>query len=144
MAENADDYIRQAKEFLSAHELDLIIKPVERKAPPWADPPDAYGNRYRIDLRRRDGDRPKGEGFPWRLSFFYWNSIRDREWNVDPNEYDIMSILSSDMSSPTDPDEVYREYGEMLPSQATRIANFAKRIQRFFTETELEELQEIQ
>lgn len=61
-----------------------------------------------------------------------------------PSVYSLLSCLASDSSGPTDPDEVYREYGEMPPSQALAIAGFAQQVQNFFTEDELRVLQEVQ
>lgn len=60
-----------------------------------------------------------------------------------PSTYDVLACISSDMSAPTDPDEVAREYGEMLPSQAIAIAAFASRLQVFFTDAEREALAQI-
>jgi len=78
------------------------------------------------------------------ISFDFWNSQHDREKGWHPRAYDILSCISGDLSAPTDPDEVVQEYGDMPPSQAVAVAEFARKLQAFFTEAEKQALSEIQ
>lgn len=61
-----------------------------------------------------------------------------------PTEYTILACVSSDMSCPTDADEVHAEFGDMRPSQAEAIAAHARKLQAFFTEEERAILSEVQ
>lgn len=78
------------------------------------------------------------------ISFDYWDSKDHQEKGWAPRAYDILSCLSCDLSMPTDPDEIAREFGPMLPSQAQHIADHARKLQAFFTTAEVEALSVIQ
>ena len=128
------DYERQGTEFLRRFAFRLVVRFVDSRCPPWEDRRDhIHGDHYRVTVRR--GRKS--------LSFDYWNSYQDRAAGKSPTSCDILACLSSNISAPTDPDEVAQEFGEMKPSQAIAIAKFARRLQRFFTPEEQEALMEI-
>lgn len=61
-----------------------------------------------------------------------------------PSVYDVLCSVSSDLSMPTEADDVAEEFGDMKPSQAERIARHARNLQAFFTEAERSQLAEVQ
>lgn len=134
-----DEYETKAKGFLRKFGLDLKVVFQGDKCPPWKVPCDhMHGDRYRIIISAKDGRAPKS------ISFDFWGSVNDMQAGKAPTAYSVLACISSEANSPTDPDEVYREFGDMPPSQAVRVADFAKRLQAFFTAKELEALSEIQ
>jgi|SRR3990172_7084953 len=146
-----EEYETQAQEFLSHFGLEIKVAFKGDRCPPWDDYRHIHGDRYRVTIKRaRQEYRPSltKPGFhsltPQSISFDFWNSQADMQAGNRPSAYQILSVVSSEGSAPTDPDEVVEEYGEMKPSQASALAKFARRLQAFFTEEELEALQEIQ
>ena len=131
-----EHYEKQTSEFLEAHGLTIRAAFKGDKCPAWENEGShIHGDCYRITIRRKGGRS---------VSFDFWNSQADSQNDKRPTPYDILSCVSADAFSPTDPDEVAAEYGDMKPSQAIAVARFAKRLQAFFWEDELEALGEIQ
>lgn len=120
-----------------AREMGLTVKAAYKgdKCPQWCDGKHQHGDRYRVTLFNGASHRS--------LSFDFWNSLMDVQRGDRPSYYDILSCVSSEATSPTDPDEVVAEFGEMKPSQAIRIAKWAAKLQAFFTEAEIDALSEI-
>jgi hypothetical protein len=135
-----DEYEAKAKAFLK--KFGFKIKTVFRgdRCPPWekAGSGCVHGDRYVITISASHSRTRKS------ISFDFWNSLNDMQARKAPTEYDVLTCISSDASYPTDPDEVAREVGDMPPSQAIAVAKFAKKLQNFFTEKEIEALSEIQ
>ena len=130
-----EHYEQQARDFLGAFGLTLNIAFKGDKCPPWEILCNAsHGDRYRVTLRRKDSKS---------ISFDFWNSWKDSHEGKRPTAYDVLACISSDAYAPTDPDEVAEEYGDIKPSQAIAVAKFAKRLQAFFIDDELEALSEI-
>ena len=136
----SDEYEAQANAFLKKFGLKMKVVMTGNKCPPWekAGAGCVHGDRYVITISAKDGRSPKS------ISFDFWNSINDMQTGKAPTAYDILACISSEANSPTDPDEVAQEFGDMLPSQAIAVAKFAKKLQDFFTEKEIEALSEIQ
>lgn len=131
------DYEAEAQRFLDKNHLILRIAFKGDKCPPWCDDRHIHGDRYRVTIKRNGkGDIPLTSS----ISFDFWNSHADMHQGKRPTAYDILACTSNEATMPTDPDEVVKELGEMKPSQAIAIAKFAKRLQNFFTITELGEL----
>lgn len=129
-----------------------------------------HGEKYRVTIQRKDkkgslsfdywaswascnvevtrnmignGGAFKKAGLPyWESSKYFVGNVVKRKHT--PTYYDILSCLSSDLSMPTDPDDVVREFGSMMPSQAIKIAEFARKLQAFFSEEEKAILAEVQ
>ena len=140
------EYEEQAHQFLVHYNLTLSIRRGPDKCPPWDDSSHTHGDHYLITIRSapaRRGRNPESPGL-MSVSFPFWNSLNDRANGKSPTDYDILSCVSSDAQSPTDPDEVAEEYGEIKPSIAIAVAERAKELQEFFTELELDALAEIQ
>ena len=142
----SSEYEEQAQAFLQRYNLTLSIRRGPDKCPPWEDKCHTHGIHYLVTIRSaptRRGRNPESPG-AMSVSFSFWGSINDRANNKTPNVYDILACVSSDAHSPTDPDEVVEEYGEIKPSVAIAIAERAKELQIFFTDLELAALAEIQ
>lgn len=131
---------------------------------------DMHGDKYRVTIKRvgkkgsvsfdywaswadcnveitgkmvGNGPAFKKTGLPYydANKYFVGNVVKRKH---TPSYYDILCCVSSDASGPTDPDEVVREYGNMLPSRAIAIAAHARKLQTFFTADELTLLTEVQ
>lgn len=141
-------YDDQARKFLDQYGFKLCARRTPRNnCPTWCDPAGTgckhqHGDEYRVTITREPGTarihRIRS------VSFRFWNSQNDAKQGRRPSAYTILACVSSDAHSPTDPDEVVREFGAMPPSQALAAAAFTKRLQAFFTEAELGALAEIQ
>jgi len=141
-------YEQRAQQIARAMGLTIAVAFKGDRCPPWANGqelhnacPKCYtihGDRYRVTLRL-----PTPFGFLRSLSFDYWGSLADRESGRRPGYYDILTRVDGDATSPTDPDEVYREYGAITPSRAVAIAKHSARLQAFFTSAELTRLAEV-
>ena len=157
--DTATDYDRQATEFLREYGFDITIEGGQGECPPWADGKggkcprgecgSTHGGDYIVTISRpgecKIGHPPFERcDHQKELSFPFWGSLADYREAKDPSWYDVLSCLSSDASYSTSPDEVAEEFGPMKPSQALRIADFAWRLQHFFSKAELEALSEIQ
>ena len=131
-----DEYNKQAQAFLDTFGVKLKVDMRNDKCPPWNHTGGCqHGDHYRVTLRKADKRS---------LSFDFWGSIVDMQNHKDPTAYAVLTCLGIDVQAPTDPDEVAEEFGDMKPSEAIAIAKFARRLQRFFSEEEVQELSEIQ
>lgn len=133
------EYEAQAERFLKDYGFTIKAAWKDTACPKW-ESDTAYkhihGDRYRVTIKRK-ADRKS-------ISFDFWNSYNDAHEDKHPSDYEILACVSSEANSPTTPDEVAAELGDtMKPSQAITIAKWARRLQAFFTETELEALSEI-
>ena len=129
------DYEAQAQRFLDDFSLTLRVAFKGDKCPPWDEERYIHGDRFRVTIKRKAGKS---------MSFDFWNSLHDAQHGNPPTAYNILSCVSSDAQNPTNPDDVFEEFGEMKPSQAVMIAKFALKLQSFFSSEELEALSEIQ
>jgi hypothetical protein len=135
-----EDYERKASAFLEKYGFTITIKECPyQTSPNWSSPePEKlrHGIKYDILIEAKDGRVS--------LSFPFWDSIYNMENGLTPTEYHVLACVSGESQNPTDPDEVYEEFGNMKPSQARDIATFTKLIQSFFRPEELADLREIQ
>jgi len=141
------DYDKQAQDFLDKHGLTIRAAFKGDRCPPWDDHKRGctHGDRYRVTIKRNAeefGSSITAFG-PRSISFDYWNSYHDMRESKRPTAYDVLTTVGSDSQPPTDADEVLEEYGPMKIAQARLVATFARRLQDFFTEQELEDLSEI-
>ncbi len=135
------EYEAQARRFLETNNLTIKTAFKGDKCPHWDNSKHIHGDRYRVTIKRIYNI---WNGQPHSISFDFWNSLHDKESGNKPTAYDVLACISSDAYMPTNPDEVVAELGEMKPSQAIATANFAKKLQSFFTKEELEQLSKIQ
>jgi hypothetical protein len=143
---NLSEYEEQAQAFLKKYGLTLSIRRGANRCPPWDDASHTHGDHYGVTIASAPARRGRNPGNPsaMSVSFSFWNSLQDRVIGKSPSAYDILACMASDAHSPTDPDEVAEEYGEIKPSTALAVATRAKELQAFFTEQELDALAEIQ
>lgn len=149
-----------------AKQLGLTLSAVylDNACPPWgrgarglcSKCKGTHGSRFQVTVTR--------EGTNKYVSFTYWASWRDSylehkeakpgylsrlRFATDapqgvvgvlihkPSNYDLLTTISSEAAVPTDPDDVFRDLGGVLPSRAQAIANAAKQWHDFFTVSEL-------
>lgn len=130
---------------------------------------DVHGDKFRVTIKRKEGKgsvsfdfwaswadcyveiKPHMIGSPrefgkvglsiYHSNMYHAGQVVQREHK--PGYYDILACVYSDMCSSTDPDEIYDEFGEMKPSRANAIAAHARKLQKFFTDDEREQLSEV-
>ena len=148
MKTELSEYDKQAETFLSKHGLKFRATLSDTKTPAWKEAGERCGHHYRVTLsqdRKATGiDRPARK-----LVFDYWGSIRDAETRREPSAYDVLACISGDVYYPESFEDFCAEYGyneDSIKALQTfrRCSAFAKRLQAFFTEAEIEELQQIQ
>jgi hypothetical protein len=132
-------HLDAAQAFLDSHNMKMRATHKGDKCPPWCDGSCVHGDRYRITISR------KGAG---RLSFDFWNSQHDRDEGNEPTAYDVFASISGDAYCPDAFEEFCSEYDHDTDSRQAlqlfrRVSKFAKRLQLFFEEEELEQLAEI-
>jgi hypothetical protein len=84
-----NNYLKEAREFLSRFQISLVIREaIPQKAPLWTneDEKEDYGKNYWVELRNKEGKK---------YSFNYWGSINDKYQNKRPNAYDVLACLNS-------------------------------------------------
>ena len=163
---NDIDYTKQATDFLSRNGIKFRATLSDSKVAPWDEhageswpgggkilPMDLEKPRhhYRVTLSKPGKSLGKyGRVFSNRLTFDYWGSIADAEKGItEVSAYDVLACISGDANAPESFESYCAEYGDSMDSikakqQYTRLSRFAKRLRAFFTESELEQLQEIQ
>jgi len=128
-----NEYEQQAQDFLQKYNLTCEIKNIG-SIEKW------NGVRYAYDVVIfRNSSRSTG------LSFKFYGSIADFEKkNRQETPYSILACLSSD-SQFTCEQDLIDAYGDDFDSydNVSEIVRFGKRINRFFTDAELEDLGEI-
>ena len=160
-----NEYDEQAEKFCKDFGFEVKAAFKGDRCPPWDDDKHCHGDRYRVTIKRSqvkvikfsDTETcPNGhknclspgcylnkKGCPTSISFDFWNSLNDSQKGERPSAYDILACISSDVSMPTDPDELISEIGPMKVKQALASCEFTKRLQAFFTEAEISALSEI-
>lgn len=154
------DYDKQAQEFLDKFGIQFKATLSDTKDPDWKRGED-HGHHYRITLKRGgagqyttaqwnklcESEKKRALG---RLSFDFWGSIADREAGIKTEKaYSVLACISSDVFCPDTFKEFCSEYGyeeDSISALQTfrRCSSFSRRIRAFFTEAEIEALQEIQ
>lgn len=128
----------KAKQFLAEHGLRMRITLSDSKPAPWDGP---SGHHYRVTITR---ERTRGA----RIVFDFFGSVADAEKGEDITPYDVLSCVSSDVHTPETFADYCREFGEeedSIKAKQTfrRCDRFARRLRAFFTEGEIESMQEI-
>ena len=108
----------QAEQFLKRYNLTLSIRRKAYRCPPWDDASCAHGDHYGVTIASAPARRGRNPEYPGAMSvsFSFWNSLRDKADGKSPSAYDILACVASDAHSPTDPDEVAAEFGDIKPS----------------------------
>lgn len=153
------EYEAQAQAFLDRFGIKFRATLKGYKCPPFCDgDKHVHGIRYRVTLWRSKQREPDvyttEKGFcghtdhPKRVSFDFWNSQADMKAGKNPTPYDVLSCISGDVNCPDDFAEFCAEYGYNVDSITDRktwkrCLALAEKLQAFFSEEEIEELQEI-
>lgn len=138
------EYTEKAEQFLTSNGLRFRATRTEANACPlWDDPKHLHlhGNEYQITI-----SRPGQSG---RLTFRFWNSLKDKQKGTAPDAYSVLSCISSEAHAPGTFAEFCDEYGYDQDSRKAEKTfkacdKLARRIRAFFCPEELEALQEIQ
>lgn len=147
------DYQQQADTFLQKHGIKFRATLSDSKAPQWGDD-GKHGHHYRVTLSKAGFYKyPPRSGWtkcPKRIVFDFWASIADMEaGKTSVSAYDVLSCISGDAYTPETFEYFCGEFGyeqDSIKALQTfrRCSAFAKRLRAFFTEQELQDLQEIQ
>ncbi len=130
------DYEKQANDFLNKHGITFQAIFKGDKCPPWDDDKHIHGDRYLCKFKR-DGKR---------FSLSFWNSKHDQLNGNKPTAYDVLACLekyepedfknwAEGYGYDTDSRKVYKTYNAVCKEW--------DKVNAFFTDEELEELQEI-
>lgn len=140
------DYQKQAADFFKRNGLRLrMTKKGADIAPAWGG---SNHNRYVVTIwRERPSENAPAQ--PHRITFSFWGSINDFNQRKDPTAHDILACISGDAYCADTLAEFVSDFGwhERDPLETIKVFNncrrFARRLQKFFTESELTELAEI-
>ena len=139
-----NEYEKKAEDFLKRNNIQFKAVLKNKKSPPWSTST-FDGHHYIV---RMSGHTPFG--LKRKLSLKFWGSIYDKErGTTDVTPYDVLSCISFDVSCPEKFDEFCDEYGynnDSIEALKTfrRCNAWRKKLRKFFSEKEIEELQEIQ
>ena len=144
--QNINPYLKQACDFLKKHSIRFKVKRgIKGKVPPWGEPnkqlnlPVSCGDHFRIVLEKLDNI----------IVFDFWNSIKAKENDEIPNEYDVLACISGDINCADNFKDFCADYGYNIDSRQDyqtflRCKAFAKKLNNFFDLIEINELQDIQ
>ena len=148
-------YDQQAETFLTSNGIKFRATISDTKTPAWSDK-GKHGHHYRVTLSsgtRATGKRNENGGVSFRkgsrLTFDFWSSIADAEKGIQTvKPYDVLACISGDAYTPETFKDFCGDYGyeqDSIKALQTfrRCSAFAKRLRTFFTDAELEQLQEI-
>jgi hypothetical protein len=134
------EYTKQADAFLAKHGIKFRATLSDSKSPAWKADGEKSGHHYRVTLSKPGA----------RITFDFWGSIADAEkGETDVSAYDVLACISGDVNCPDTFKDFCAEYGyedDSIKALQTfrRCSSFAKRLRAFFTESEIQQLQEIQ
>lgn len=153
------NYQQQAQSFLDKFGIKFRATLSDTKVAPWRADDEAQGvhksgHHFRVTLSKA---RPAyrlyeeiAKGQTYRIVFDFWSSIADAEAGIKTvTPYDVLACISSDTSCPETFKDFCGEFGyeaDSIKALQTfrRCSAFAKRLREFFTQEEIEALQEIQ
>jgi len=149
-----DNYEAKAASFLKRHNMKLEIRTVEDRCPDWGvtskseyacpNCGSVHGNRYRITIRRKDPEKYPSR--PKIISFYFWGSYNDKLQGNRPTAYDVLASLD-----PYIPDnfvdfvEYFGYTNDLRAAEKIFVSanKLCKRLHKFFTDKQMEELTEI-
>ena len=136
-----NEYDKQAEDFIKFAKIKVtIVRDPNNVCPRWDDGKHIHGDKY-IVMFSGLGNR--------RLRFPFWNSYNDAREEKDPRPYDVLACISSDANCPETFEKFCSDYGYDTDSRKAEaefksLKAFAIKLRRFFTQEELDKLQEIQ
>jgi hypothetical protein len=131
------EYERKAQAFLTENKITFkAVRTNSNPCPLWCDGKHIHGDQYRVTLR--------GKGRS--LSFMFWNSLADMQAGRTPKAYDVLAVLEKN-----DPGDFAEFCGNMGFDTDSRKAGKTyklvlkqwEKVKAFFSDEELEQLQEI-
>ena len=134
------EYDKQTQVFLDKFGLKVTYKLIDYDNPSW-DKENSH-NHYRVTITRKGTPGQK-------LTFQWWDSIDSTEKNEQPTAYDALNTLASDSTEYEDFSDFCGDMG-YDPDSITALrtwkaySKLASRINKFFTDEELEDLRQIQ
>lgn len=146
-------YEQQAEDFLKKFSIRFRATLSDSKVAAWAKD-GKHGHHYRVTLSKAaSGVRchvsGKMQNPGERITFDFWASIADAEKGIKTvTPYAVLAAISGDAYCPEDFEDFCGEYGfesDSIKALQTfrRCAAFGRRLRAFFTEEELQALQEI-
>lgn len=133
------NYNKQAEDFLQKHKIKFKDRLADTKRPPWLGKEGICGHHYRVTLSKQNK----------RITFDFFGSIDDaKAGQLSVTPYDVLACISGDVNCPETFVDYCDEYGCNTDSISAlqdfrRILKFARKLRAFFTEQEIEDLQEI-
>lgn len=131
-------YDQQAMDFLAKFNLGVEILLSDTKEWAWGGGVDKYHHHhYRVAVFRIDN-------FTRRLSFDFWGSVVDWEQSKDPSVYAVLAGISCSQYLDSFR-EIVSQFGEdgIRGLDLDKMVRFAAEMKAFFTEEELNDLDEI-
>lgn len=130
-------YEAQAKEFLDKHNIKFKADYFSDSCPLWCDGKHIHGVLYKVTFRREEKKS---------LNLPFWNSYKDMTEGKEPRAYDVLASITK--SNPGAYESFCSDFGYNIDSRkAEKTWKLVKRewekVSAFFTEAEIEELQEI-
>lgn len=150
------EYEQKAKDFLSRFGIAFSAVPVKGwECPPRCDKQDEdidrhnHGLCYTITLAQTKGLRRMGARKRKSLAFPFWASAKNYEEGRAVAEYDVLSCLSSEITTPNKFEEFCSEFGYDPDSRKVYATwedahDLACRLRAFFTAAQQEALKDIQ
>ena len=144
-------YNQQAETFLTSNGIKFRATLSDTKTSAWSIKGE-HGHHYRVTLSKpaqHSAFRGLAKLAGKRVVFNFWSSIADAEKGLlTVRPYDVLACISSDAYTPETFKDWCSEFGDSSDSIKAlqtfrRCSAFAKRLRDFFTEAELEQLQEI-
>lgn len=133
------EYTKQADDFLKKHGITFkATMTADNKCPLFCDGKHIHGNRHRITMAR------KGAG--GRFTLMFWNSYNDARDGSPVYAYDVLACITK--ADPGSFEDFCSEYGYDTDSRKAEktykaVVQEWKKVERFFSAEELEELWEI-
>ena len=134
------NYDKQASDFLAKYGMVcMTCRDENQSAPDWAEKNENYGVKCCVTLEAKDR----------KVVFPFWGCVADKQTGKLPSLYSILACISGDCNCPETFDDFCSEYGYDTDSRRAyatweRCLAFSKELRAFFTEEEIEALQEIQ
>lgn len=150
------EYEQKAKDFLSRFCIAFSAIPVKGwECPPFCDKKDEdidrhpHGLCYTITLAQTKGLRRMGARRRKSVAFPFWASAKEFEEGRAVAEYDVLSCLSSEITTPNKFEEFCSEFGYDSDSRKAYTTwehanDFACQLRAFFTTVQQEALVQVQ
>lgn len=137
------EYELQAEKFLRDNHITFKAEYLDAKCPLWCD-----GMKYRVTFRRKTIPSGTMKEISNRasLSLFFWNSQNDAANGKEPRAYDVLASITK--NDPGSFENFCSEFGYDTDSRKAEktykaVVKEWKKVEAFFTEKEIEQLQEI-